>query len=152
MRNRRLWPLSGSISSNLRKEKFFILVPCSLPKKQHSGISAGLRKEDKDFSVCSFQHPLFTAYRGRKDPKTQRFSIADLRRDCFGLRPRNDRPPLFLVIGDINDTNADGFGADGIEFGQGGKCGSNLVLVIGVGRNNNRDGVVRPGAFVLEDA
>ena len=65
---------------------------------------------------------------------------------------RNDRPLLFLVFRDVNNTYADGFGADGVQFAERFDGGGNLVLPVGVSGDDDGDGVVGAFAFVLEDA
>lgn len=59
---------------------------------------------------------------------------------------------LFLVLGDVDDADADGFCADGIEGIEGVYGGGDLGLQSGVGGDDDRDGIVGAAAFVLEDA
>jgi hypothetical protein len=128
-----------------------------------------IRKEYKDFSVRNFY---FTA----KTRRHEGFSNADLRRDCFGLRPRNDkqprhypdksggsdgakyfeeaarRNPLFFIFRDIDDTDADGFVADGVEVGEACQRGGDFILSVRMSGDDDGDSAVRAGDFVLEDA
>ena len=64
----------------------------------------------------------------------------------------SNKEPLFAVFRDVNDTDADGFCGDGVQFGEAFERGGDLVLAIWVGGNDDGDGVVGAGGFVLEDA
>lgn len=60
--------------------------------------------------------------------------------------------PLFLVLRYIDDADADRFCADGIQRGETFESGGDFILSVGVSGNHDRNGIIRTGNFVLEDA
>jgi hypothetical protein len=59
---------------------------------------------------------------------------------------------LFLVLRDIDDADADRFVADGFEVGEAFEGGGDFILFVRMSGNNDGDGGVGAGDFVLEDA